>query len=88
MQRKLTFANVNTLSYSEVNSWQTGSFYPPVEGTLIKIERNKTVYWVVGQTFHPINYGFFIERGLNMFPVLIVSKSDLNGYAKGAAYIR
>ena len=88
MQRKLTFANVNTLSYSEVNSWQTGSFYPPVEGTLIKIARNKTVYWVVGQTFHPINYGFFIERGLNMFPVLIVSKSDLNGYAKGAAYIR
>jgi hypothetical protein len=88
MQRKLSFAQVNTLSYSEVNSWQTGSFYSPAEGTLVKSAQNKTVFWVIGQTLHPINYGFYIDRGLNLFPVLAVSKTDLNGFAKGEAYIR
>lgn len=88
MQRKLSFANINTLSYSEVSSWQTGSFYPPVEGTLVKSAQDKTVYWVVGQTLHPINYKFYIERGLNLFPVLIISKADLNGFSKGEAYVR
>ncbi len=87
-QRKLSFANVNTLSYSEMNSWQTGSFYPPLEGTLLRSAQNKTVYWVVGQVLHPINFAFYTERGLSMFPVLTVSGTDINGYAKGDAYIR
>ena len=88
VQREFSFSNVNTLSYSEMNSWQTGSFYPPKEGTLMKSSQNKTVYWVVGQVIHPINYKFYIDRGLNLFPVLIVSATDINGYAKGEAYIR
>ncbi len=87
-QRKLNFAHINTLSYSEINSWQTGSFYPPLEGTLVKLARNKTVYWVVGKTLHPINYKFYTERGLNLFPVLVISQADLNGFPKGEAYIR
>ncbi|MBI5530870.1 MAG: S8 family serine peptidase [Candidatus Doudnabacteria bacterium] len=88
LQRKMNFASVNTLSFSEVNSWITGSFYPPEEGTLIKSDKDKTVYWVVGQTLHPINYGFFMERGLNVFPILVVSEKDIVSFAKGESYIR
>ncbi len=88
MNRKFNFSNVNTLSYSEVNSWQAGNFYPPEEGTLIKSAQNKTIYWVVSQMLHPINYGFYIERGLDVFPILTVSKADLSGFAKGETYIR
>ena len=36
LQRGFSFDNVNTLSYEELNSWVTGSFLPPVDGTLVK----------------------------------------------------
>ncbi len=87
-QRKLSFDNVQTLSFPELDSWATGSFYSPAEGTLLRTVKNKTVYWVVGQSLHPINYNFYVEKGLNVFPVLTVSDNDINSYAKGEAYIR
>ena len=35
-QRKLNLQQVNTLSYPEVNSWPTGNFLPPLDGTLVR----------------------------------------------------
>lgn len=86
--RKFQFGDVNTLSYSELDSWTTGSFLPPQEGTLVKSVRNRTVYWVVNQALHPINWNFYVDRGLNVFPILIVSDSEISAYSKGEAYIR
>jgi len=88
MQRGFSFSNVNTLSNEELDSWVTGSFLPPTEGTLVKANSNPTVYWVIGQVLHPINYAFFVNRGLNTFPILAVPKNDIAGYPKGEAYIR
>lgn len=87
-QRKFSFFNVNTLSFSELNSWVTANFLPPEEGALVKATRNKTVYWVVGRVFHPITWNFYLDRGLNIFPVMVVPDSDIEGFAKGEAYIR
>jgi hypothetical protein len=88
LQRRFSFAAVNTLSYEELNSWVTGSFLPPTEGTLVKSAGNKTVYWVVGQVLHPINYAFYLDRGLNIFPIMTVPNNDIASYPKGEAYIR
>jgi hypothetical protein len=87
-QRSLSFANVQSVSFTELNSWPTGNFLPPVEGTLLRTVKNKTVYWVVSGVLHPINYGFYIDKGLNVFPVLTIPDSDINGFAKGDAYVR
>ena len=87
-QHKFSFNKVNTLSVPELDSWVTGTFLSPLEGSLLRTIKNKTVYWVVGGVLHPINYGFYIDRGLNIFPVLTVSDSDISGYAKGETYIR
>ncbi len=87
-QRKLNYASINTVSFSELNSWPSGSFFPPLEGSLIRTPKNRTVYWVVGKSLHPINYGFYMERGLNIFPVIYVSDAEVAGYAKGEAYIK
>jgi hypothetical protein len=87
-QRDLDFKNVNTLSYEELSSWVTGNFLPPADGTLIRSVKNQTVYWVVGQVLHPINYAFYVNRGLNIFPVMTVSDNDIASYPKGDAYIR
>ncbi len=48
-QRNFSFSNINEVSFSEITSWVTGNFLTPVEGTLVKAARNKTVFWVVGQ---------------------------------------
>lgn len=87
-QRQFNFSNVYTLSFAELNSWSTASFLSPTEGTLLKTQKNKTVYWVVGGTIHPINYNFYVDKGLNIFPVLIFPDKDIESFAKGEAYIR
>ena len=87
-QRGLNFQNVNTVSYEELDSWVTGSFLPPTEGTLIRGQKNITVYWVVGQVLHPVNFQFYLDRGLNIFPIMTVPDNDIAGYPKGDAYIR
>jgi len=87
-QRGFSFADVSTLSFSEMNSWITSDFFPPAEGTLLRTQKDRTVYWVVGGVLHPINYNFYLDRGLNIFPVIYVSDSDLPRFPRGEAYIR
>jgi subtilisin family serine protease len=83
----LNFKSVVTLSASEVNAWIAGSFLTPPEGSLVRTPKNPTVYWVVNKTLHPINFGFYTQRGLNIFPVIYVSDEDMRGFSKGDAYI-
>jgi hypothetical protein len=85
--RGFNFADVHTLSYTEVNSWLLGSFLAPPEGTLLRTGKNPTVYWVVGGVLHPINYNFYLSRGLQVFPVVYVADQDIASFSKGDAYI-
>ena len=87
-QRGFSFNDVNTLSYEELNSWATGSFLPPLDGTLVKAAGNPTVYWVINQVLHPMNYDFFVNRGLGIFPIMQVAATDIAGYPIGDAFIR
>jgi hypothetical protein len=64
-----------------------GSFLTPPDGTLIRTANNPTVYWVVGGELHPINYKFFVDRGLNIFPVVYSPDSDVSNYPIGDPYI-
>ena len=86
--RKFSFNDIKTLSFPELDSWPTGNFLPPAEGTLLKTARNRTVYWVLGGVLHPINNKFFLDKGLNIFPILTVPDLDIKGFAVGEAYIR
>lgn len=88
LQRKYVFAQVNNVTDEEINSWLTGTFLPPVEGTLVRAKVNPTIYWTIGGLLHPMNAKFYLDRGLNKFPVMIISDNDLKGYAKGNAYIK
>ncbi len=87
LMRGFDFNNVHVLANTEVDSWILGSFLPPVEGTLVRTGGNPTVYWTVGGVLHPINYKFWLDRGLSIFPVVYISDSDLAGYPKGDAYV-
>jgi subtilisin family serine protease len=87
-QRGYSFSSINTLNFDEMNSWTTGSFLSPTEGSLLKTQKNKTVYWVVGQVIHPVNYNFFTDRGLSIFPILVMPDADVAGFSLGEAYIK
>jgi subtilisin family serine protease len=86
--RKFQFSQVRTLSYTEVNSWLTGSFLSPPDGALVRTGKNPTVYWVVGDVLHPISYDFYISRGLQVFPTIYVADDDIKSFSKGDPYLR
>lgn len=88
LQRDIQQNQIAIVSDAEMNTWITGKFVPPVEGTLVKTGKNPTVYWVIDGLLHPINYGFWIDRGLNIFPIMVMSDADLAGFAQGNAFIR
>jgi subtilisin family serine protease len=88
MHRGYSFNNINLVSDQELSSWVTGTFLPPLEGTRVKTSSNPTQYWSVNGVLHPVNYGFYVDRGLSIFPLMIISENDLKGFAQGNAYIR
>lgn len=87
MLRNLSFTNVITLTNVEVESWVTGSFLIPPDGTMIRSTTNPTVYWTVGGVLHPVNGKFYIDRGLNIFHVIYMSDKDITKFQKGDSYI-
>ncbi len=85
--RGFKFSDVVSLTNPEVASWVQGSFYAPPDGTMIKSNTNPTIYWVVNGTLHPVNYKFYIDRGLNLFPVVTATENDISKFPRGDAYI-
>lgn len=88
VQRGFQFGQVLTLTDQEVHSWLTGKFLPPPDGSLVRSQANRTVYWVVGGVLHPISATFYRNRGLSVFPVTYVSEADIKQFPKGEAYLR
>ncbi len=86
-QIKDSQSSILLVTTEELNSWVSGKFLAPTEGTLVK-GKQQTVYWVVDGALHPINYAFWKDKGLDIFPILYVPESDIPNYAIGSAYIR
>jgi hypothetical protein len=86
--RGYSFNEVKTVDVVEANSWVTGKFLAPKEGTLVKTPGNKTLYWTVGGVLHPVNAAFYKDRGLKVFPILTVTQKDFVSYNIGEAYLR
>jgi hypothetical protein len=87
-QRGFQPSQINILSDLEMSSWITSTFLPPVEGSLVRDPKNPTVYWVIDGLLHPMNRQFYLDRGLNIFPIMLLNGNDIKGYAQGNAYIR
>lgn len=83
-----SFSNVKVVDVVEAASWVRGKFLAPKEGTLVKPNNSNTLYWTIGGSLHPINWNFYLDRGLKVFPTIIVTSSDLMSYNIGESYIR
>ncbi len=87
LERQVSAQQVNVVSDAEVSSWLTTTFFPPTEGTLVKTASNPTVYWVLSGLLHPVDYAFYVQRGLKVFPIMVMSSSDLKSFAQGNSYV-
>ncbi len=85
-QRRIT--QIAVLSDVELASLVQGKLMPPLEGTQVKTKSGKTLYWVIDGQLHPMNYAFWIDRGLNGGAIMIITDSDLQSYPIGNAFIR
>jgi hypothetical protein len=87
-QRGFDFKNVSTVSFEELNSWSTGSFLVPTEGILVKSQRNNTLYFVLGQVLHPVSREYYIDKGLSVLPVFVLSDLEIKTLPKGDPFVR
>ena len=85
--RGFKFSDVVTLTNVEVLSWIEGSLLAPPDGTIIRSTTNPTIYWVVNGILHPVNYKFYTERGLSIFPVVFTTENDISKFPRGESYI-
>lgn len=84
--RRFNYADVNSISDAEMAGWLLGGFLPHPEGTLLRTASNLTVYWVVGGALHPISNRFYVDKGLNVFPVVYVPNDDIRAFPSGDPY--
>ena len=85
--RGYKYSDIVTVTNAEIESWVEGSFMSPPDGTLIRTRNNPTIYWVVNGIVHAVNAKFYIDRALNVFPVVIVGDNDISKFSIGEPYI-
>jgi subtilisin family serine protease len=86
VQRNIS--QVAVLSDIEVSSWIPGQFMSPVEGTVLKPRSGKALYWVIDGLLHPMNYEFWVNRGLPGRDIMIVPDLDLPSFPIGVPFVR
>ncbi len=85
--RGFKFSDIVTLTNVEVGSWIEGSFLAPPDGTIVRGKTNPTIYWTVNGIIHPINYEFFVNRGLNALPIIYFPDGDVAKFPHGDPYV-
>ncbi|GAC1414356.1 MAG: hypothetical protein NVSMB66_7460 [Candidatus Doudnabacteria bacterium] len=96
IKRPLTFqiylqrniSQVAVLTDAELSSWITGQFMPPLDGTIVRTKSGKTLYWTIDGLLHPINYKFWVDKGLKGRAIMVISNNDLRSYPSGGAFIK
>ena len=87
-QRGYDFSQVNIVDFPEFNSWVTGSFLPPADGSIVRGYRAPTIYWTVAGVLHPMNHAFYRDKGLGSFSIFRLPDKDLEKMSKGDPYIK
>ncbi len=83
-QHKYSFKNVMTLPQAEVDSYDTGSFIAPLDGTLITGNTDQTVYLIESGMKRPISYSVFKARKLSFKNLMKLSDDEVAGIGLGS----
>ncbi|MBI3952845.1 MAG: hypothetical protein HY336_02720, partial [Candidatus Doudnabacteria bacterium] len=67
-----------------VDSYETGSFVAPVNGTMITGEADKTVYLIDAGLKRPISYEIFVARKFSFAKLMKLTDAEAAGIPSGA----
>ncbi len=77
VQRRFSFANVVTVPQAEVDSYATGSFVTPTDGTLVIGETDATVYVIDAGLKRPISFDVFKARKYSFAKIMKLSDTEV-----------
>lgn len=77
------YHDVVTLTSAEINSWTTGKLLLPPTTFVLRTTNNPTIYWPVSGVARPVSRSFYDDKGLSVFPALVVSEEMLNSFPIG-----
>ncbi len=71
---------VQTVPDTEIASYPKAGFVPPLDGTVIKTERNQTVYAMSAGLKQPMTYEVFKNRKITPGQIVIVNDEEVASY--------
>lgn len=83
VQRKFSFGKVVTLPQAETDSYATGAFVAPFDGTLITGATDQTVYIIDGGLKRPISAAVFAVRRMSFRNLMKLSDEEVAGIGSG-----
>lgn len=72
-----------TFSKVEVDTWADGIPVPPRNNTIVKGDKDATVYLVVSGQLRPLTYAAYQARKITPKKILVLPQAEVDGYAKG-----
>lgn len=84
--RNLRFMDVIPIPDVELNSWVTGSWLLPPAGSLIRGVSSQTVYLVSADKINAVSYDYWMDRGLNKLPLMVLSDELVQKLPKGDSF--
>ncbi len=82
-QRKFSFKKVITIPQAEVASYDSGTFVPPLDGTLVLGQSDPTVYLIDGGQKRPISGVIFSARKYSFRNILKLSDAEISSLEMG-----
>lgn len=83
VQRKLSFAKAITIPQAEVDSYDLGSYVPPIDGTLVTGQSDQAVYIMASAVKQPISAAVFRARKLSFRNVMKLSDAEVVSIPSG-----
>lgn len=82
-QRKISTKQISLVSDSEIQSYPKQGFVEPMDGTLIKSEKQPTIYFVQNGLKQPILGNIFKNRGFKTKDIAVLSSGEVDNLPLG-----
>jgi subtilisin family serine protease len=77
-------SRVKEVSLSDIEKFPEGNYAEPLDGTLIKMNTETTVYYMSQGLRLPVTYQVFLLRGFKFTDVNVLSYSEVNSWLEGS----
>lgn len=82
ISRGLSFANIKTISQTEIDTYAASDWYWPPDGTMVLLADSPLVYVMDQQVARPITYFVFTQRHLSFAKVVKVTADEFSHVPK------